>query len=664
MDYTLFEVWPGNSVLLLPDAPTYTIVAVSNDFVRTSGFSREEAVGKGLFDLFRECVDSPYCTGKQKVSKAFQQVLHHKEPHHLPLQHEEVPNGEGTFSEKYWKASSVPVVSETGAVRYIIHTTEALTAPPAATQQQEDQLKHLEKAYHFFMQAPVAVCIVKGPDFIVELANEQMLQLLGRTPAMVGQRIDKSLTEAKVQGLMGILDRVRRTGQSHHTPNFPAELLIDGVREQRYFDLVFQPYYASAQDGVPSHIFCVAYNVTPQIRVQQQLAVLQSETQRQKRLYEAITGSTPDLIYVFDLQYRFTYANAALLTMWGKTSAEALGKGLLENGYEPWHAAMHEREIDQVAATKQPVRGEVSFPHATLGNRLYDYILVPVLNDKGAVDAVAGTTRDITEIKKAEEVLRQSQEKLEAIVAERTQELQRSNASLEEFAYAASHDMKEPIRKIHFFTDRLKSRLSDKLEAEDLRYFDRMEAAAQRMSTLIDDLLTYSQFSRGISHEETVDLNDTLQLVKEDMELIIEEKHAKVMAERLPTINGHRRQLQQLFENLIGNALKYSKPNVAPVIRLTTKLLKGRDTSLKLSGEEAHQRFHWIAVQDNGIGFEQKDADRIFHVFTRLHGLAEYKGTGVGLSIVRKVAENHRGYVWAESQPGAGATFVVLLPAE
>ncbi|MES2880724.1 MAG: PAS domain S-box protein, partial [Bacteroidota bacterium] len=132
---------------------------------------------------------------------------------------------------------------------------------------------------------------------------------------------------------------------------------------------------------------------------------------QQKRLYETVTDNTEDLIYIFDLNYRFTFANEALLTMWGKTWNDAIGKRLLENGYEPWHAEMHEREIDQVVATKKSIRGEVSFPHATQGKRVYDYIFTPVLNQEGKVEAIAGTTRDITDIKLAEETLKESEER-------------------------------------------------------------------------------------------------------------------------------------------------------------------------------------------------------------------------------------------------------------
>lgn len=155
--------------------------------------------------------------------------------------------------------------------------------------------------------------------------------------------------------------------------------------------------------------FGTASNITERKQAEDKLREAKEESDQQKRLYETITSSTPDLIYVFDLDYRFTYANEALLSMWGKTWENAIGKKLLENGYEPWHAEMHEREIDQIKANKKPIRGEVSFPHATLGRRIYDYIFTPVLNRNGEVEAIAGTTRDITDIRNAETAISESE---------------------------------------------------------------------------------------------------------------------------------------------------------------------------------------------------------------------------------------------------------------
>jgi light-regulated signal transduction histidine kinase (bacteriophytochrome) len=161
-----------------------------------------------------------------------------------------------------------------------------------------------------------------------------------------------------------------------------------------------------------------------------------------------------------------------------------------------------------------------------------------------------------------------------------------------------------------------------------------------------------------------IDLNQKIQLVLEDLDLQVQEKKAKINMDTLPVIKGNRRQIQQLFQNLIGNALKYSKAGQAPVINITSRTVKGRDTEAKFTAEEGNSLYHLIEVKDNGIGFEQKYSEDIFNIFTRLHGLADYAGSGVGLSIVRRVVENHRGYIWANSRQGEGSTFSVLLPVD
>ncbi|WP_179414291.1 PAS domain S-box protein [Mucilaginibacter sp. E4BP6] len=234
---------------------------------------------------------------------------------------------------------------------------------------------------------------------------------------------------------------------------FPDDLekvnkaIAEAIKEKKIFQMEHRVLRA---DGTPGWTFSravpilddkgeiiewfgAASDITERKQAEEALQKTKERSEQQKRFYETITSGTPDLMYVFDLQYRFTYANNALLTMWGKTWDTAIGKGLLENGYEPWHAEMHEREIDQVKATKQPIRGEVSFPHATLGKRVYDYIFTPIFNDQGEVEAVAGTTRDVTDRTQWEQKLKQSSEELQAIneeMAATNEELAASNEEL------------------------------------------------------------------------------------------------------------------------------------------------------------------------------------------------------------------------------------------
>jgi signal transduction histidine kinase len=191
-----------------------------------------------------------------------------------------------------------------------------------------------------------------------------------------------------------------------------------------------------------------------------------------------------------------------------------------------------------------------------------------------------------------------------------------------------------------------------------------MTNAAKRMNILIEDLLDYSHATKGALNIESIDLNKKLELVLEDLDVQVQEKQVKLQVDDLPEIKGNRRQIQQLFQNLLSNAIKYSDKTRQPEISITCTTVIGQDTPLSLAGEEGKQPYHLIQISDNGIGFDQKYSQDIFNIFTRLHGAAEYKGSGVGLSIAQRVVENHRGYIWAESVPGEGSTFSVLLPAE
>ena len=254
--------------------------------------------------------------------------------------------------------------------------------------------------------------------------------------------------------------------------------------------------------------------------------------------------------------------------------------------------------------------------------------------------------------------LRKSQLELEQTV----QALEQSNTNLEDFAHAASHDMKEPLRKILTFTDRLKQTLKTKVNDNETLLFERIETSAARMQLLVDDLLEFSHVSEQPREMESVDLNEKIERVLSDLEFQIEEKGAGVITHPMPTLQGNRRQLQQLFQNLIGNALKYSRPGVPPLITINCRKVKGKDVPMRFRPELGDKSYYLIEVSDNGIGFEEQYAEQIFKMFQRLHGRSEYSGTGVGLSIARKVVQNHNGFIWAEGKVHEGATFKILFP--
>ena len=632
------------------------------------------------------------------------------------------------------------------------------------------------------LQAPVAMCILKGPSFVVEIANERMYELWGKdAEELVGKAVFEGLPEARNQGFEELLQHVYTTGQTFAANEQPIQLPRNGKLETVYVNFVYQPFRET--DGKITGVIAVAVDVTEQVKIR--LKVAQSEEQ-----FRTLANSIVQLAWMANADGWVHWYNDRWYEYTGTTLEEMQGWG--------WQKVHHPEHINSVTEfakhawnTDEP--WELIFPLRRHDGE-YRWFLtrgVPVKNKEGKVIQWIGTNTDIEEQKQTESLLEEKvharTEELEnqrnlfdnilknssngisvtemirdeagnvidatTILAndaavrftglpkdvylsktakeldpnildspygltclrtlatgepsfiqyylevtgrwleltiskmdddhlihiftdvtpikeaqlklERTvEELQRSNENLQEFAYAASHDLKEPIRKIHFFSDRLRNNLQEKLSEEDVSSFQRMELAARRMSSLIDDLLSYSQIGFKPGVFEKVSLSQVIKQVLSDLDLEIERKSAIIHVEDLISIEGYQHQLQQAFQNLVANALKYTRRGVTPEIRITGSIVNGKDIGQNLTADETHKDFYRIDFKDNGIGFDQQDAERIFNVFTRLHGNSEFKGTGVGLSIVRKVVENHHGYVLAESTPGRGSIFRIYLPLQ
>lgn len=244
-------------------------------------------------------------------------------------------------------------------------------------------------------------------------------------------------------------------------------------------------------------------------------------------------------------------------------------------------------------------------------------------------------------------------EEVEKKVLEQTREFQ-------EFAYAVSHDLQEPLRKVIAFGDRLREKCALQLGDDGLNYLTRMQDATLRMSALINDLLELSRVSTKARPPVPVNLNAIVSEVLSDLEVLVEKTHGKVEVGALPTIDADPTQMRQLFQNLIGNALKFRKKDVAPLIKVTAEPV-ANPASSEAAGVNGDR--HWrIKVQDNGIGFEEKHREKIFEVFQRLHSRSEYQGSGVGLALCRKIVARHNGSIAAEAAPAMGATFLITVP--
>jgi len=242
-------------------------------------------------------------------------------------------------------------------------------------------------------------------------------------------------------------------------------------------------------------------------------------------------------------------------------------------------------------------------------------------------------------------------------------ELNRSNEDLRQFAFIASHDLQEPLRKIQSFSSLLSVQLDDQLAETSRDYLHRINSAVARMSTLIKDLLTYSRISSQRKAFVTISLSDIVADVITTFDWEISQRQAQIAIGELPTVTGDYSQLGQLFQNLLSNAMKFTQAGQRPLIEISCQLFKRTDLSDSVSLSSDGLQFYQISVRDNGIGFEPKYLDRIFQMFQRLHGKNEYVGTGIGLAICQRVTENHGGGITAISKPGEGSTFFVYLPA-
>lgn len=238
--------------------------------------------------------------------------------------------------------------------------------------------------------------------------------------------------------------------------------------------------------------------------------------------------------------------------------------------------------------------------------------------------------------------------------------LEKTNRELNDFTSIASHDLQEPLRKIMTFSDLLTAKYSEFLEERVRDYLVRIKDAAERMQNLIDDLLNYSKVTRRSKPFEPVDLDAVIRNVTSILEVHIRETGGRVEASGQLTIEADPTQMCQLFQNLIGNALKFHRKDVAPVIKISKQLLKGE--YIRSDGQLTSDGMVQITVEDNGIGFDQQYAGKLFQPFQRLHNRNEYEGTGMGLTICRKIVERHGGTIAAKSTPGGGSTFIITLP--
>ena len=565
---------------------------------------------------------------------------------------------DGRMGYAYWTYSFSPLADNMGTVNGILVTCSETTDAVINRQ----KLEASENRFRSIIdQTPAATMVLRGDNFVIEQINASMLELMGQSEAVViGSPLLAVMPELEHEFAWEQVQRVYHQGISYDGIEVPVTHSTGGVISNRYYNLAYRPL---EEDGRTTGVIQVVTDVTKQVLDRQKL----EETEAGLR-------------------------GAVELAQLGTWSVDVATNGLTYSdrlidwfGYDPG-----EQDYSQVipileADDQERVSTAVAWALNPESNGIYDEIYTvihpktgkkrilhaqgkTVFDATGKAVRMNGTAQDIT-------IQWELQMALENEVQQRTQELaiklrelqevnrllNRSNENLQRFAYVASHDLQEPLRKIQQFGDLLRTRYAE-ATGDELTYIQRMQSAASRMSTLIRDLLSFSRVSVEHDTSTAVPLNNVVHTVLTDLELVIAETGAVINVASLPTVWGDATQLGQLLQNLLSNALKFRRAGIAPLIEVNARPVEAAALPPSVKPARDASTYLRIDVVDNGIGFDEKYVDRIFEVFQRLHGKSEFTGTGIGLAICERVAANHGGAITATSKPGQGSTFSIYLP--
>ena len=572
----------------------------------------------------------------------------------------------GVMKYGYYDFIYTPLFDTQSKIYGILDIAVDVTEQVMARQSMEESCLQLLAS---FEQAPVAIAIISEHDLTFRTANHFYGELVGRAPdELVGKPLLEALPELRGQGFDQLLKGVMATG----TPYIANEVAVNIIRstqlETIYVDLTYQPQREA--DNSISGVLVVATDVTQQVLARQKVEEAEEALRGAVELAELGTWSidliTRILTYSDRLNAWFGFEEAELIT--------------IERAYGP--ILERDRPLIKASITHAITPGtdgiyDVEYTvvnHKTGRARILHAQGKAVWNEQGVAYKINGTAQDVTE-------QRQRQLALEQQVQERTEELAASNAALQaanaklastnarlehsneelaQYAYVASHDLQEPLRKIRMFSGLLRKQTG--WSAEDSQLVAKIDQSAERMTMLIHDLLEFSRLLNSEPLLKPVDLGEICRMVVSDFELAITEKGAVVQIGALPVIEAIGLQMNQLFYNLLSNALKFGRPDVAPVIVVDAQLISTAAATKYVHKPDPGCHYYHLTFADNGIGFEEQYSEQIFEVFKRLHGRDAYPGSGIGLALCRRIVANQGGHLYVTSVPDAGTTFHIILP--
>ncbi|MBZ4044516.1 PAS domain S-box protein [Flavobacterium hibisci] len=708
--------------------------------------TEEEVLGKKMLETLPELAGQP----------AIQTVIDVQETG-IPFRGDEQPVDlmiNGKLERRYFNFS-YDLIKETDESSAVLHMAMDVTDKVLSRKKLEDSESRLRSMID---QTPCPTLVLKGDDLVIEQINQHMLEMIGRGEEIIGKPLIDVLPELQGQYVWTQVRNVYNKG----IPFYQSEVLVPhnrtGEIKDYYYNLAYRPLI---EQGLITGMIQTAIDVTEQVRARKKL-------EESENRFRALVNASSDVVYRM---------NADWSVMWNLEQ-----RGVLSEISEPilnWRDKyIHLNDQEKVEkATNEAIakKSIVELEHRVLnsdGSMSWTFSrAIPVLDEQGNIIEWFGSATDITAQKEVQEIIKESEEKfrklanlvpqiiwtsepdgfvdyynkrwfeytdfdenefgdaswiplmhpddapivvdlwyksiqsgnpyklelrlrngktgeyrwflskalpiidkagvikkwfgtctdiheqktitekLESLVAERTKELQRSNQDLQQFAHVASHDLKEPVRKIKTFTSRLEDQLQGKLDEAALRYIERIHVATDRMFSMIDGVLAYSKINADLQKPTLIDLNEVIKNIETDLEVSLQKTGGRIHYHDLPSLEGAFVLIYQLFYNLINNSIKFAKVDAPPQITILSKIVieNGRKSAV-------------ITLSDNGIGFEPNQAEQIFDTFTRLNSKDKYEGTGLGLSLCKKIAERHDGNITATGSIGLGATFIITLP--
>ncbi|MCC7029436.1 MAG: PAS domain-containing protein [Chitinophagaceae bacterium] len=596
----------------------------------------------------------------KEVVLTHQQLLAHLHPDDLHIREKAFKQALSSGYLNYearviWQDRSVHWMEGKGKVFYddhrqpekLIGTIRDITA--LKTHQQE-----LEQSEHRFrnlvMQSPIPKAILRGKDLVSEVANFALLKKIWHKDEneVKGKKLLDIFPELSNQKYAALLHAVYTTGIVHAETESLLYVRNDQQPIHYYIDFEYAPLRES--DNIISGIKITVIDVTEKVEARKKI-------EESEKRFRSLTESIPQLIWETDEKGNALFASGKWIEYTGiEPAGEAEWKAIIHPDDYEQNARIWNHSLSTGAAYKCDVRvrGKDGY------YRWHSVIGEPVYNKENNIIKWVGAFTDI-------HTDRAFTHELEKQVAERTQELEQNNIDLakmnkelQSFAYISSHDLQEPLRKIQTFATQIMEREFERLSDHGKEKFRKMQNSAQRMQTLINDLLTFSRTNIQERKFEMASISSIVDEVKEDLGEILDQKQASIQIQEAGDLNIIPFQFRQLLYNLLSNSLKFSQPGLPPVITIISEIRPAN--SLPEERLVKDTDYYHITVTDNGIGFDQQYNEKIFEVFQRLHGRSEYSGTGIGLAIVKKIVENHHGFITAKGEVNKGARFDIYIP--